>query len=131
MKVITPVLEPISKSSLSGPPSIKISFQSGSSLPPSASVKVTVPTDSWFSSTVNTFCDVMTGLLSLVSLIVTVISWGVVLSPLLSVALTVTLYILSVLASAGLSKSGLALSVNAPDAWSTAKLAASAPSVIE
>jgi len=54
-----------------------------------------------------------------------------VLSPLLSVALTVTLYILSVLVSAGLSKSGLALSVKAPDAWLTAKLLASAPPVME
>ena len=70
MKVITPVFSPISNKSLSTPSLIKKDFQSGSSLPPSASVIVTVPTDSWFSSTVNTFCDVIIGLLSLASVMV-------------------------------------------------------------
>ena len=111
-----------------GPPERLESLNDAESAPPvienetvspsSPSVAASVVTEVVFSSTstARVAPALNIGVLSLVLSIVTVISRGVELIPLLSVALTVTLYILSVLASAGFSKSGIALSVRAPEA---------------
>src|ERR1051326_4490329 len=81
----------------------------------SASLAVTVPTAVAFSATLNVAELVITGGLSFASVRESAVGWGLDRAGVpLSVAVTVTSYTLSPLASPGTSKSGAALKVSTP-----------------